>query len=64
MRYVCNDCGMIFDEEDADTEEFDVEEDCGVGGLFSDHHYEECLVCPDCGSYDLEEAEDEDGEDD
>lgn len=67
MRFICNDCGEIFDEEDAATIEVDLESVNGVGGLFPDHHYSTILVCPECGSECLddytEESEEEDGED-
>lgn len=68
MKLQCSDCNEIFDEEDADIEEIDLEREFGVGGLFGDHHYSPIFRCPECGSDDLleyfepEEEEDEDAD--
>lgn len=57
MEYICNDCGEIFDENDAEVSSYDIEDDLGVGDLFVDHHTATCFVCPECGSDDIEEYE-------
>jgi len=66
MQFKCLDCGAVFDEEDANTEEVDIEFECGVGGLFPDHHTGTALLCPECDSYDVveffPEDEEEEGE--
>ena len=51
MKYVCSECGEIFDEDEAKTI---YERDTGEGGYGSViWSYD---VCPFCGSEDLEEA--------
>lgn len=62
MIYICNDCGEIFDENDAEVSSYDIEDDLGVGSLFVDHHTATCFVCPECGSDDIEEYTEEDEE--
>ncbi len=70
MMYQCGSCGHIFDENDADVMDYDMEEDAGVGYLFADHHTGSRLVCPECGSDEgdeyyepeVEEEEDDDSE--
>ena len=67
MDYICNDCGEVFNENDAEVEEFCYEDDLGVGYLFPDKHSGTCLCCPECGSSYIEEyvePEEEPEEDD
>lgn len=62
MRVFCNDCKAIFSEDEADEMEIDFEFMNGVGGLFPDHHSGKCLICPECGSDDLEDYPEEEEE--
>ena len=62
MEYICNDCGEIFDENDAEISTYDIEDDLGVGWMFDDHHTATCLVCPECRSEDIEEYIEEEKE--
>lgn len=65
MRFICCDCKEIFDEEDADEMEADLEVMNGVGGIFEDHHTTVIYICPECGSEDLDVYDaHEEGEDD
>lgn len=67
MIYRCDDCGEIFDEDEAEVEDYDIEAENGVGWMFTDHHIGSMLVCPECRSSDIseyfEEEEEEDDED-
>lgn len=49
MRYKCYDCDEIFDEDDAGSRS-----EC-VGEFWGSPAYESYMVCPNCGSDDLEE---------
>ena len=59
--WVCRECGREFDEPV--TERFCLEDEYGVGSLFSDRHYAYYEFCPVCGSDEISE-EYEDDEDD
>lgn len=52
----CYDCGAIFDEEDADERR-----EC-VGEFWGSPAYDSYLVCPCCGSDDLEDYEEDEEE--
>lgn len=59
MKYICEDCGTIFDEDDVGLIEQPTEYDNGVDGAWYDR------VCPECGSedfYKYREPEEEEGE--
>lgn len=62
MEYICNDCGEIFDENDAEICTYDIEDDLGIGWMFDDHHTTTCLVCPECMSDNIEEYVEEEEE--
>lgn len=49
MKYICDDCGAIFDEDDVGLVEQPTEYDNGVDGAWYDR------VCPECGSEDFYE---------
>lgn len=53
----CCDCGCVFDEDDADKRS-----EC-VGEFWGSPAYDSYLVCPDCGSDDIEDYEEEESED-
>lgn len=57
----CNECEEWFDTPD--YIEICYERECGVSSLFSDRHYTTVSVCPNCGSYCIEEADYEEEED-
>lgn len=71
MRFLCNKCGELFDESEADTRTINIELSCGVAGMFPDHHTRSVYICPFCYTSDIdpheeeeEEEEEEDDEDD
>lgn len=55
MKFECCDCGEIFDEDDADSRRICLEEEYGVASMFPDRHYQDIMVCPHCGSEELDE---------
>lgn len=57
MLYECNNCGLLFESDQAEFESFDMENEYGVGGSFPDHHSGLKMICPDCGSDEIGEAE-------
>ena len=63
----CEHCGEIF--EYPDNVSYCLEEYNGVTSLFPDRHYGSYVVCPECGSQDIdtyyedEESEDEEWDD-
>ena len=62
MRYICADCGAIFDKNEARYEEVCMEDYYGVGNLFPDRHYNTFMICPECGSEDVDDYYEEDEE--
>jgi len=64
MDLICNNCGAIFDINEAEVEEYDIEEDLGVGDMFPDHHTGHCFVCPECRSDEVEEYHEKEAEED
>ena len=56
MRYICNHCDEVFDEDDRQPlSEL-------VGEFWGSPAYDTYWVCPNCGSEDYEEYTDEDDE--
>lgn len=53
----CEKCGTYFKESDAGEAEVDLEDENGVGNLFPSytHHLARVMVCPSCGSEDIDE---------
>ena len=49
MKYICDDCGSIFDEDDVGLREEPTEYDNGVNGAWYTR------VCPECGSEEIYE---------
>lgn len=58
--WYCEDCGEYFDEPAECV--IDLEDECGVGGMFADHHYANCYCCHCCGSTEIEECDEEEDE--
>lgn len=56
--WVCDNCGAEFDEPEQEQESY--ENYYGVSSMFSDRHYFTLQVCPNCGSEDIVEEDDED----
>ena len=59
--WICDNCGAEFDAPDEKMESY--ESYYGVGSMFSDRHYFTLQVCPNCGSEDIEEREEDEWED-
>ena len=63
----CDRCGEIFSEDDAGRKKVCMEDYYGVGSMFPDRHYKTFLICPNCGSEEIDEYyecdEDEEEED-
>lgn len=55
-KLICNDCGEIFDEDEAEERHEYVSEFWGSPA------YQDILVCPCCGSDDLEDYEEDEEE--
>lgn len=53
--YKCEDCGVIFEEENSALVRTDMEAFYGVSSLFPDTHYENLTGCPSCFSVELED---------
>lgn len=53
--YRCDSCGNICDEDGLGSQRTDMECYYGVGSDFPDHHYQNLIVCDNCGSDDIEE---------
>ena len=51
--YKCNNCENRFEEPSRKRISF--EDYYGVGNLFSNHHYTDMLVCPNCDDDDIED---------
>ena len=60
MAYRCDNCGETFEEPDYELTSY--EDYYGVSSLFPDRHYMYLSVCPNCGSEDIEEFDDEEEE--
>ena len=58
MRYKCNNCGETFDEDDAEERR-----DC-VGEFWGSPAYDSVMVCPECGSDEIEETDEGENDDD
>ena len=56
--WICDNCGAEFDEPEQEQESY--ENYYGVASMFSDRHYFTLQVCPNCGSEDIVEEDDED----
>lgn len=63
MKYKCEDCGYIFDEEEADKVKTTYEIFFGVASEFPDSHPFTYLICPICGNDILEEWYEDEEED-
>lgn len=55
MKYKCCECGYVFSEEEAGEIKTTYESYCGVSSEFHDSHPFTYLVCPYCGSDEIEE---------
>lgn len=59
MIYRCNNCGHYFFEENAKQEKCCLESLYGVYGDFNTHTYSTYYACPNCGSIELEDIEED-----
>ena len=60
--FKCNRCGEQFSEDEADTRVIDLEFECGMGGMFPDHHTRTIYICPECGTSDIDPYEEKEEE--
>lgn len=51
--FICSKCGAMFDEPAGEQICFEVEN--GVSSMFENQTYRTVSICPECGSYDIEE---------
>ena len=61
--FICCDCGEKFSEDELDHERVCWEDYYGVSSMFPNRNYGEIAICPFCGSDELEECYDDDGDD-
>lgn len=58
MRYKCYNCGETFDEDDAEERR-----EC-VGEFWGSPAYDSVMICPECGSDEIEETDEGENNDD
>lgn len=55
MIYYCEHCEQYVTENETYLRKVDLENEYGVGSMFSDHHYETWMYCANCGESSLKE---------